>query len=349
MPNCCRFAQHSQVKNFGHHRAVDPDSRSGVEALRDRLAEYGYVCDWTTLCSSNVFLPQERPRVYMIALLSTPFAAAAVQQLRVSQLQEAMALLRRLFVPGPPEDLTKLLDGVRRAAWPAPTQVPAVPEGSLGNTGHGRGRGRGRGSGRSRGGGLSPGHGKRSCGRRHTSKDEAAAPTATGSVEPPPAWIEDNARYARAHIPFALTGQSAFAAMDSLQGLLPRALDVLFIRLTLWAIKHKRPWDKERGLVADPSQSIKFCSVLADRFPCVTPQGTFVVMQQGQAHIASGFDCLALQGVQQPEVARWNLHDEDQGLLQNLAGNSFTANVLAAVLLAGLSAIDLLGAPIVAA
>ena len=124
---------------------------------------------------------------------------------------------------------------------------------------------------------------------------------------------------------------------------------MLFIRLTLWAIKNKRPWEKEPALVADPSQSIKFCSVQADRFPCVTPSGSFVVMQQGQAHLASGFDCLAPQDVLHSEVNRWNFHDEDQGVLQNLAGNSFTANVLATLLLAGLSAIDALEAPIMAA
>jgi hypothetical protein len=45
---------------------------------------------------------------------------------------------------------------------------------------------------------------------------------------------------------------------------------------------------------------------------------------------------LAMQGVQVKEVKQFGFHEEREPLLRNLSGNAFTANILAAFLLAGL-------------
>ncbi len=56
----------------------------------------------------------------------------------------------------------------------------------------------------------------------------------------------------------------------------------------------------------------------------------------GKARLASGFVVLAMQGIQHREIQAFGLATEDDKLLRNLAGNAFTANIIAAFLLAGM-------------
>ena len=64
---------------------------------------------------------------------------------------------------------------------------------------------------------------------------------------------------------------------------------------------------------------------------------TNVISDNGQLRLASGFDALAVQGVQSREMATHNLSSEtSQSLLQGLAGNSFSATILAACLVAAM-------------
>ena len=63
---------------------------------------------------------------------------------------------------------------------------------------------------------------------------------------------------------------------------------------------------------------------------------TMVISEKGQLRLASGWDALAVQGVQSEEVAKFKLGSESQSLLQDLAGNAFTASILAAYLVAAM-------------
>ena len=71
-------------------------------------------------------------------------------------------------------------------------------------------------------------------------------------------------------------------------------------------------------------------------WPCVTPAQRYVVLDAGKAYLASGLTVLALQGIQHKEAVAFKLADEDDALIRDLAGNAFTANIVAAFLLAGL-------------
>ena len=71
-------------------------------------------------------------------------------------------------------------------------------------------------------------------------------------------------------------------------------------------------------------------------FPCVTPNQRYVVLQNGKAHLASGLDVKSLQGIQRKEIAYFKMGLEDDGLLRDLAGNAFTANIIAVFLIAAL-------------
>ena len=69
-------------------------------------------------------------------------------------------------------------------------------------------------------------------------------------------------------------------------------------------------------------------------FPCVTPHMTYIICDTGKLRLASGFDAMAVQGVQSVEVATHKLSSEAQPLLQDLAGNAFSTSILAAYLVA---------------
>ncbi len=73
-----------------------------------------------------------------------------------------------------------------------------------------------------------------------------------------------------------------------------------------------------------------------DMFPCVTPGEHFVITQEGKFHSADGFTLLAMQGVQDREVRSFALNDEASKFLSDLAGNAFTANIIAVFLIAGI-------------
>ena len=62
---------------------------------------------------------------------------------------------------------------------------------------------------------------------------------------------------------------------------------------------------------------------------------TFGILRNGNFAVADGFTLLAMQGVQHKEVEAFHLDREDPALLHDFAGNGFTANIVAAFLLAG--------------
>ena len=56
----------------------------------------------------------------------------------------------------------------------------------------------------------------------------------------------------------------------------------------------------------------------------------------GKARLASGFVVMAMQGIQGKEIQIFNMGQEEDKLLHDLAGNAFTANIIASFLLAGM-------------
>ncbi len=118
-----------------------------------------------------------------------------------------------------------------------------------------------------------------------------------------------------------------------LAALSERCREVMFFQLTHWSVKNEAlgqgasarhgAW-KQQKLVSYPEQKVS----------CLTPGGTFVVFQRGKGRLANGVDCLFLQGLQQPEISKWELHNESLRTLHDLAGNAFTSNVFCALLAA---------------
>ncbi len=118
-------------------------------------------------------------------------------------------------------------------------------------------------------------------------------------------------------------------------GLPKRALEALWLNLA--AMRKKQSFDWKHALIVVPrGMSVTWMHPRLDMFPCITPGEHYVIIQEGKFHSADAFTHLALQGVQEREVRSFALKDEPPKLLSNLAGNAFTANIIAVFLIAGI-------------
>jgi hypothetical protein len=108
----------------------------------------------------------------------------------------------------------------------------------------------------------------------------------------------------------------------------------MWLRVALWCRGGGKDW-RQHLLILPDGHSVTFATVQSRIFPCITPTHNHIVLQDGRAYKAGAFTALALQGIQAKEVKRWHLELEDETLLRDLAGNAFTANIIAAILIAG--------------
>ena len=85
---------------------------------------------------------------------------------------------------------------------------------------------------------------------------------------------------------------------------------------------------------ASVGASITYLKVSRTAFPCVMPHMAYAIALDGKVELAGGFHSLAFQGLQKKEVEHFKLAEVAEGLLRDLAGNAFTANILTAFVLA---------------
>jgi hypothetical protein len=116
---------------------------------------------------------------------------------------------------------------------------------------------------------------------------------------------------------------------------LDRQREALWLKLSL--LRKRKDFDWRSGLVvATVGASVSWMGVTRNAFPCVTPQMAYILLDNGIPKAVDGILLLALQGIQKKEVQRFKLNAEKDALLRNLSGNAFTANILAACILAAL-------------
>ena len=98
----------------------------------------------------------------------------------------------------------------------------------------------------------------------------------------------------------------------------------------------KVPDWKDGLLVSDCGSSVGWLTVAKDMFPCIRPGNYYLVLEQGEPKLAQGPLCLALQGIGPEEAEAFELLLEEDGLLRQLAGNAFCANICLVFLVAAL-------------
>ena len=118
--------------------------------------------------------------------------------------------------------------------------------------------------------------------------------------------------------------------------ILPREQAAVWLTLCLQQKKGKIPNWKEMLLVSDCGSSVGWLSITSNKFPCLRPGNKYLVLQHGVAKIADGCLCLAIQGIGPEEQTALNLHQEQDALLRQLAGNAFCANICLAFLVASI-------------
>ena len=286
------------VQRLGHKRQVDPDGRQGTIYIKDELSALGYCGDWRNVNAKEFFLPQSRPRVYGMFLRIDPKCLdGRGRELRDAESKACFDLVERMKVRGPPEPLTVVLQ--RCEAMRGNQLVPK-------------------------------------------SAPHEAQPA---SWELPPAKLESDVVWRREHCAFAeklalrdteLKEFHAFANAAN-SAFKPRAIEGLWLKLVSEQRRRGTDWTKEL-MVASIGASLRFMSVRSDIFPCVTPHMSYAILQDRQLRGVTGVEALALQGIQTKEVRafKFDTTKSNSAKLQDLAGNAFTANVVAAFLVTGL-------------
>lgn len=117
--------------------------------------------------------------------------------------------------------------------------------------------------------------------------------------------------------------------------MVPRAADAMWLKLARAKLQRGFRWETDCCIVP-VNMSIRFGNIGFDKFPCLTPDSKYVMVKDGQLSVMSSLAFLALQGIQSRELTFSRLSSEADRLLRDLAGNAFTANVVAIFLLAGL-------------
>jgi len=168
----------------------------------------------------------------------------------------------------------------------------------------------------------------------------APAPRSRGSRgRPEDKWPASHAAFVDKH---GLSLEERKPPSDFVKAIEPwtsaRGLEAMWLKVALWSRKTSKDW-RHHLLILPHGHSVTFATVQSRLFPCVTPTHDHVVLKGERAHRAGAYVALALQGIQDKEVRRWRLHEEDEALLRDLAGNAFTANTIAAVLIAGISVV----------
>ena len=118
--------------------------------------------------------------------------------------------------------------------------------------------------------------------------------------------------------------------------LLPRQQEALWLELCKLRKKGHIPNWKAGLFVSDCGSSLGWLSVTKSMFPCIRPGNAYVILDQGQPKLASGPQCLAMQGIGVDEADAFGLLLEGDGFLRQLAGNAFCANICLVFLLAAL-------------
>jgi site-specific DNA-cytosine methylase len=306
------------VKNLVHHRKVDLDARTGAQFILDELGKFGYIGEWKTVRPRLFYLPQSRDRAYSLNLKRSDFSDAAMRARR-KDLAKAWDLLLRMQV-----SKAEALESVLHRATPK-EQILRKRRGQAMES-------------------------ARLAGQHWPKKhDEFAQSAGLSEADrlPPAEFINEVSLLVN-----------------------PRTMYALWLKVAVLQRSKQIDWQHSL-LVAPAGFSVSYGSVRTC-FPCVTPSEEYLILERGnpkgwwvgrplctsthqlvlvlvftlvwlpalcpsgKARLASGFVVLAMQGIQRREIQAFGLATEDDKLLRNLAGNAFTANIIAAFLLAGM-------------
>ena len=80
-------------------------------------------------------------------------------------------------------------------------------------------------------------------------------------------------------------------------------------------------------MVSDCGSSVGWLRVARDMCSCLRAGNSYLILEPREAKLAKGPLCLALQGGGTEEAEAFSLLLEEDGLLRQLAGNAFCANI----------------------
>jgi len=299
-----------------NHDVHDGGGSTCAQHVANELAKQGYVGTWQTLCPTKFFLPLSRPRLYGLFLkLHWPGPEGLLQ--RQQDLSAALKLLARLKLPAP-EPLQALL--ARCCERPASLGAPRACQ-------------------RKRcGSGTSTPQGGSARALSHSDKAPPASKRArvngsSGGAE----WKNHHNMEEHQEQDLRLEADKADFHFAMATEFTNKEVNAFWLSVS----KATKGQDWRNQLLVltvggpnSPGHSAKLCV-----FPSpMGPGGRYWVLDHGVLQEADGATLLATHGIQHRELAFFKLDTMNKNLVNNLNATGFTANVVAAFVLAGLSA-----------
>ena len=292
------------VENLDNVRTLrNGDKEKGTLIVEQALQKEGYAGGWVKISATRFYLPQKRPRAWGLFLQKKHHGPQGFEE-RAKDVAGAFEILRGSELPNH-EPLTKILARAPEATAAA-TAAAAAEDAPT----------------------------------RQQSQKKRKNHTASRSG--PEKWRKTHAEFAQKYkldSDFTSKGETTFMkATAKLSILVPRAQAAVWLHMCKWRKKKLgRDWSwQDNLLVMDCGSSIHWMSVAEGMFPCIRPTNQYLILDHGEAKVADGNLCLALQGIGTKEAAAFKLGQESDSLKRDLAGNAFCANICCAMMVAAL-------------
>jgi site-specific DNA-cytosine methylase len=272
-------------------------NEKGTKVATDKLAELGYAGSWNLLNTRDFGLPQSRSRTYGVFVMRSAGFGMHGQEIHMKQVQRVWDFVASCKIDKP-DVLAKFLSDAKFAML-ADEMSDAK---------------------------------KKNDKKKVENKNEP---------KKPPVWKKQHATFKEtwkiADSELKTRVQKALVQQKDKLNLTEREVECAILKLALHMRKNiKNPVDQD-CLVANIGDSLNYVRFNSTCHPCLLPTKKYLYIFQGHCFTNSnvtGNLYLRLQGLGPEEVEKAGLGGLDQRQSQELAGNAFTSNIVAAIVLA---------------
>ena len=271
-------------------------NEKGTKVATDKLAELGYAGSWNLLNTRDFGLPQSRSRTYGVFVMRSAGFGMHGQEIHMKQVQRVWDFVASCKIDKP-DVLAKFLSDAKFAML-ADEMSDAK---------------------------------KKNDKKKVENKNKP---------KKPPVWKKQHAAFKEkwkiADSEMKTRVQKALVQQKDKLNLTEREVECAILKLALHMRKNKNPVDQD-CLVANIGDSLNYVRFNSTCHPCLLPTKKYLYIFQGHCFTNSnvtGNLYLRLQGLGPEEVEKAGLGGLDQRQSQELAGNAFTSNIVAAIVLA---------------
>lgn len=273
-------------------------NEKGTKVATEKLAELGYAGSWNLLNTRDFGLPQSRSRTYGVFVMRSAGFGMHGQEIHIKQVQRVWDFVASCKIDKP-DVLAKFLSDAKFAML-ADEMSDAKKR-----------------------------------------KNDKKKVENKNKPKKPPVWKKQHAAFKEkwkiTDSEMKTRVQKALVQQKDKLNLTEREVECAILKLALHMRKNiKNPVDQD-CLVANIGDSLNYVRFNSTCHPCLLPTKKYLYVFQGHCFTnanVTGNLYLRLQGLGPEEVEKAGLGGLDQRQSQELAGNAFTSNIVAAIVLA---------------